>query len=83
MCVVYKNVVETCIYINRGNWQQNEIHVQMIMIVTIIMIYCDKLIKTDEQQNGIHVRTIMIVMIVIICCGWSTEKVVIVKQKVC
>ena len=30
MCVVYKNVVETHIYINRGNWQQNEIYEQLI-----------------------------------------------------
>ena len=40
MCVVYKNVVETHIYINRGNWQQNEIYEQTIMIVMIVSIYC-------------------------------------------
>ena len=40
LCVEYKNVVETRVYINRGNWQQNEIHEQMIMIVMIVTIYC-------------------------------------------
>ena len=43
MCVVYKRknkIVETRIYINKGNWQQNILHVQMITIVMIVMIYC-------------------------------------------